>query len=291
MDHREGSFEGAGGLRIAWQAWRGEGAARSVIVLCHGVSEHAGRYRHLVDRLVPAGHHVYGLDHRGHGRSEGPRAFIDSLDNVVSDFDRLVDQARTDEPDLPLFGLGHSLGGAIALQYALEHQDRLDGLVLSAPLAALEAAPAPVRLVSKVLSRVAPRLGIFAVDAEGISRDAGEVRAYEEDPLVYRGKLPVRTLAEATRAIETFRERVPDLTLPLLVMHGTEDRLTPPAGSRMVDERAGSTDKTLRLYDGLYHELFNELPEDRERVLDDLAGWLDAHSAAVAAGSAEQRSG
>ena len=280
MDKHDGSFDGKGGVRIAWQAWRAEGPGRSVVVLCHGVSEHAGRYGHVVERLLPEGHHVYGLDHRGHGRSEGPRAYIDSLDSAVADVDTLVDQARTDEPDLPLYLLGHSLGGCIAIEYALAHQDRLDGLILSAPLAAVEAASPAVRGVSRVLSRLTPRLGILEVDSAGISRDADEVRAYEQDPLVYRGKLPVRTVAVMAAAIETFSERVPTLTLPLLVMHGSEDRLTAPGGSRMVDARASSEDKTLHIYEGYYHEIFNEPPAERERVLDDLAGWLDEHSEA-----------
>lgn len=280
MDHRSETFTGAGGLRIAWQRWGADRPARSVVVISHGVSEHSGRYRHVIDRLVPEGHNVYAVDHRGHGRSEGKRVVLDRMDNVVADLDQLVVQARADHPDLPLFLLGHSLGGCVAISYALEHQDRLDGLVLSAPLAALEAAPPAIRIVSKVLSAATPTLGIIKVDSEGVSRDPVEVRAYEEDPLVDRRKLPVRTVAEAAKAVEGFPDRVGALRLPLLIMHGSEDRLTPVGGSRMVDERAGSEDKTLLIYDGLFHEIFNELPADRERVLDDLSGWLAAHAPA-----------
>jgi alpha-beta hydrolase superfamily lysophospholipase len=126
-----------------------------------------------------------------------------------------------------------------------------------------------------VLSVVTPRLGVYSVDPELVSRDPAEVLAYREDPLVHHGKLPARTVAELTAAIERFETDVPKLELPLLVMHGTADELTPPDGSRMVERLAGSADKTLILYDGLYHELFNELREDRERAFADLTGWLE----------------
>ena len=288
MEHRDGGFDGAGGLRIAWQAWEGREPARSTVVIAHGVSEHSGRYGHVVERLVPAGHDVYAIDHRGHGRSEGRRVLLDRMDNVVADLDQLVSRAVADHPGRPVFLLGHSLGGCVALAYVLRHQDRLGGLILSAPAAALESASPVVRILSRVLSAVTPGLGVMKVDSGAISRDAAEVRAYEEDPLVDRGKLPARTVAEAAKAIDGFPDRVAEIRVPLLVLHGGEDRLTAVAGSRMVDERAGSEDKTLRVYDGLYHEIFNELPADRARVLDNLVAWLDDH---VPAANAEARAG
>jgi alpha-beta hydrolase superfamily lysophospholipase len=150
--------------------------------------------------------------------------------------------------------------------------------VLSAPLAALEAASPVQRLAGRVLSVVAPSLGVVGIDATAVSRDPEVVADYDADPLNYHGKLPARTVAELTSAIDGYPDAVSRFRLPLLAMHGTADRLTPVAGSEMVVERAGSQDKTLELYDGLYHELLNE-PE-RQRVLDDIAGWLDARFAA-----------
>jgi acylglycerol lipase len=276
--HRDGNLDGEGGRSLYWQAWLPEGEPRAVVVLSHGASEHSGRYRYLYERVVPAGYAIYAIDHRGHGRSEGPRAFVDRMDNVIADLDQLVDKAVAAHPGKPLFLLGHSMGGCVALTYALAHQDKLTGLALSAPLAALAAAPAPLRLIAKGLSVVAPKLGVYEVDADGISRDPAEVRAYDTDPLVYRGKLPARTVQELSDAVALFPDALSSLKLPLLIMHGTGDPIVPIAGSEMVAQRAGSQDLTFHRYEGFYHELFNEPAGERERPLGDLADWLAAHS-------------
>ncbi len=278
IDHREGTFTGAGDLEIYWQSWRADLPVKAVVVISHGAGEHGGRYRHAVERIVPAGYPVYAHDHRGHGRSEGQRAVIDRMRNATADLDAFLALAREAEPGPPLILLGHSMGGCISLDYVLEDQSRLDAVVLSAPAAKLEQASAAVRLTSRVLSALTPGLGVFAVDAELISHDPAEVEAYRTDPLVHQGKLPARTIAELAAAIESFEDRMGSLTLPLLGMHGSEDRLAPVEASRMVNRLARSEDKTLNVYDGLRHEIFNELPADRERVIDDLLAWLDAHA-------------
>jgi acylglycerol lipase len=277
-EHREGSFAGAGGLEIYWQSWRADFPAKAIVVISHGAGEHGGRYRHVVERIVPAGYPVYAHDHRGHGRSEGKRAVIDRMRNATADLDTFIGQAREAEPGPPLILLGHSMGGCISLAYILEDQSKLDAVVLSAPAAKLEQASAPVRLASRVLSAVTPGLGVFEVDAELISHDPEEIEAYRTDPLVHQGKLPARTIAELAAAIETFEDRMGNLTLPLLGLHGSEDRLAPVEASRMANRLAGSEDKTLKVYEGLRHEIFNERPADRERVIGDLLGWLDAHA-------------
>jgi acylglycerol lipase len=260
-------------VEIYWQAWLPEGDPRAVVVLAHGASEHGGRYAWVGEQLAERGLALYAGDHRGHGRSSGPRAYIDRLDNAVADLDRVVDIARRAHPDVKTFLLGHSMGGAVALSYSFEHQDRLDGLVLSAPLAALEAASPVLRLAGQALSLLLPRAGVVPIDSEGVSRDPAVVRDYEADPLNHHGKLPARTVAELTGAIAGYPERVRELTLPILTMHGSADRLTPPEGSEMIVERAGSKDRSIIRYDGLYHELLNE-PE-RQRVLDDIVGWME----------------
>jgi acylglycerol lipase len=272
--HEEGRLRGEGGLELYWQAWLPSGEPRAVIVLAHGASEHSGRYAWTGEELAESGYATYAIDHRGHGRSEGRRAVIDRMANAVADLDKLVLQVSETHPGRPVVLLGHSMGGAVALSYTIEHQDRLDALVLSAPLAALEAASPVTRLAGRALSVVAPGLGVFAIDSTAVSRDPQVVRDYDADPLNYHGKLAARTVAELSSAIDGYPDAVPDFELPMLVMHGTDDRLTPIAGSEMVMERAGSADKTFKRYDGLYHELLNE-PE-REQVLDDIADWLDA---------------
>jgi acylglycerol lipase len=274
-EHSDGTFEGAGGLRIFRQAWTPP-AVRAVVVLAHGASEHSGRYAWTAEQLAARGYATHALDHRGHGHSEGTRAYVDRMDNVVADLDQLVRFAAEQHPDAPVFLLGHSMGGCVALAYAIQHQDKLDGLILSAPLAALEAASLATRAAGRVLSVVAPRLGVFGIDSSGVSRDPEVVRDYDADPLNYHGKLPARTVAELADTVGAFDEEVPRLTLPLLVMHGTADPIVPPEASDMVSERASSEDKTYLRYDGLFHEILNE-PE-RERVLGDIADWLDART-------------
>jgi acylglycerol lipase len=278
--HEDGRFQGERGLEIYWQAWLPDGEPRAVVVLAHGASEHSGRYEWTGDQLTARGYAVYALDHRGHGQSAGGRAVIDRMSHAVEDLHTLVERAGAAHPGRPLVLLGHSMGGAVALSYTIEHEDALDALVLSAPLAALEAAPPVARIAGRVLSVVAPSLGVVAIDATAVSRDPQVVADYEADALNYHGKLPARTVSELARAIDGYPEAVTHFKLPMLVLHGTADRLTPIAGSEMVVERAASDDKTLKRYDGLFHEILNE-PE-RQQVLDDIAGWLDARFPAPA---------
>ena len=266
-------------MRIYWQAWLPEGEVRAAVVIAHGASEHGGRYRYVVERLVPEGFAVYAIDHRGHGRSAGKRAQIDRMAHVVGDLDALVDHVAGAQPGKSVYLLGHSMGGCIAITYALAHQDKLAGLALSAPLAALEAAPLPLRVLARSLSVVRPDAGVYQVSSAAISRDPEEVRAYDEDPLNHHGKLPARTVQELADAIDRFDAEAAVLELPLLVMIGTADELVPPAGGRMIHDRASAADKTLMTYDGFYHELFNEPPGERDRPLDDLAAWLSERTA------------
>jgi acylglycerol lipase len=276
MTHVDGRFSGAGGVDLFWQAWT-PADPRAVVVIAHGAGEHSGRYEHVARRLVDAGYAVYALDHRGHGRSAGRRALVDRMDQAIADVRTLVGRAASENPGRPLFLLGHSMGGTISIAFAARHQDELAGLALSGPVAVLEAASPALRVVASVLSTLTPNLGVFGVDPSLVSRDPEVVRAYREDPLVFHGKLPARTVAELAAAVGRFPAEVPQIRLPLLVMHGTKDALAPVAGATMVHERAASTDKTLRLYEGLYHEILNE-PE-RQTVLGDLLSWLDDRSA------------
>jgi acylglycerol lipase len=273
--HEEGAFPGVGGVSIFWQAWLPPGPCRGVVVIAHGAGEHSGRYLHVATRLVREGYAVYALDHRGHGRSDGPRALLDRMDNLVADLDTLVVRAAESHPGLPVFLLGHSMGGTVSLCYALQHQDRLDALVLSGPLAAIEAAPAVVRIAAKALSALIPRLPAIGVDPSLVSRDPAVVEAYKTDPLVHHGKLPVRTVAELAAAVESFPDAVPRITVPTLILYGTADQICPTEGSVMLARRIGATDVSVKSYPGLYHEILNEPEQDQ--VMDDLSAWLHAH--------------
>lgn len=276
MNHATAFLPGAGGRAIFWQSWTPDATARAVVVIVHGAGEHSDRYAHVAVRLVADGYAVYAPDHRGHGRSEGSRALIDRIDNAVADLDRLVLTAAERHPEAAAFMLAHSMGATIALRYALAHQDRLSGLVLTGALAALDAAPAPVRLAGRLLSAVAPQLPLISVDSTLVSREPSVVTAYQRDPLVHHGKLPARTVAELARAVEAFPSAVAAIRLPALILYGTADQLCPPAGSEMLARRIGGADTTLKAYEGLFHEILNE-PE-RDAVLDEICAWLSART-------------
>lgn len=279
--HEQGYREIAPGRSGYWQAWLPQDPARAVVVIVHGLHEHSARYAHVGARLAAAGFAAYAADHRGHGRSDGRRANIERMALIVADLSSFVRFALERQPNLPVFMLGHSLGGLIALHYASEPratQPRtvLAGLVVSGPAVQARAGSALQRRLAGVFSALVPNLGVVALDADQkISRDPEVIRAYRADPLVYCGKLKARTGAEILATMEDLPARLPRLSLPLLLLHGTEDRICRPAGSAMVHDTVSSPDKTLHHCQGLYHEVFNE-PE-REAILTHLLSWLTQH--------------
>ncbi len=273
--HSEGTFPGALGGWTYWQSWT-PAAPVAVVVLVHGVAEHSSRYAHVAGRLNTAGYAVYGLDHRGHGRSSGMRGNLGRFVGAVADLHAVRRLAEAALPGLPVFLLGHSLGGLIALDYVTTTgADGLRGLALSGTAIDPSIGTRLERRLAPMLSAFIPGLGVTAFDATWISKDPDVISAYRTDPLVYSGKVRARTGAESLRAITRISRALAELHLPVLVMHGSEDRLASPDGARELVRRIGSPDTTLRLYDGFYHEIFNE-PE-REQVFSDLVQWLDAH--------------
>jgi alpha-beta hydrolase superfamily lysophospholipase len=249
--------------RLYYQAWPVE-PARGHVIISHGFAEHSGRYAHVAAALNEEGLAVWAPDHRGHGQSQGERANIESVWSAVADLDLLVDVVRRAAPDAPVFLVGHSMGGLIAAAYAIEHQDRLHGLALSGAL--LHIAP---ELLSLADLPEIPDLGL----ADAVSRDPQVVSAYKEDPLVYLGP-PPRGFLEAAGQVEEVRARLPELTLPVLVMHGSGDLLVSPQALRDVVASVASEDVTSVLWPGLWHEIFNE-PE-RDAVIRTLREWITA---------------
>jgi alpha-beta hydrolase superfamily lysophospholipase len=274
MQRREATLTGQGGVSLYIRAWLPDMPAVGVIVIAHGLAEHCGRYEHVAANLVSQGYAVYALDHRGHGKSGGRRANIDRFAYLIEDLDLLFAQARAAHPGLPVTLIGHSMGGAIAFAYALRHQQALKGLVLTAPALGTKLVPRLQLLFVRFLSVVLPNMGAITLPATAVSRDPAVVQAYETDPLNYRGAVPARTVAELFAAMGSFPAAAPALTLPVLILHGTSDLLVPREDTLPVVDRMGSRDKTLNVYEGLYHEVFNE-PEQAQ-VLADLDAWLAA---------------
>ncbi|MFD4295369.1 alpha/beta hydrolase [Rhodococcus sp. NPDC058505] len=276
MTRTEGSFTGNHGTRITYDTWTPDGAPVAILVLAHGFGEHARRYDHVVRRLTDLGLVVYAPDHRGHGRSGGKRVELREWRDFTDDLHRVFAIARAAHPGLPVYLLGHSMGGAIALDYALDHQADLAGLILSGPAVDVASeTPGVVVALGKMLGRYLPGLPVETLDANRVSRDPKVVAAYNADPLVHHGKVPAGIARGLIVNAESLPARLPALTVPLLLMHGEQDGLVNVNGSRMIASTAGSTDLTYREYPGLYHEVFNE-PE-REQVLGDVVEWLAAH--------------
>lgn len=274
---RRGTLTIQDGLSLHTQWRRPAAAPRATVVIVHGYAEHCGRYGNVARTFTDAGAAVFAYDQRGYGRSGGRPAYVDHFDQYLDDLDRFLAFVRSQEPDAPLFLFGHSMGGLVALKYVLDRHPAIAGLMLSAP--ALEVNPdlAPVvRRLAQTLGRLVPTLPTVRSPDGALSRDPSVVRAAQEDPLNYHGRIPARTGAELLRTGASVRARLDELDRPFLVVHGTADPLAEPKWSRRLYDRATAADKMLRLYDGRYHESFHDY--GRDEVLADLSGWLRERS-------------
>ncbi|MDD5287825.1 MAG: lysophospholipase [Dehalococcoidales bacterium] len=276
MQHTEGKFPGCKNLNLYYQSWVPDGIPIAVLVVVHGLAEHSGRYANLVNYLVPRGYAVCSFDLRGHGKSEGTRGYVERFSCYIDDLKTFCDMVCNEHKSTRVFMVGHSMGSAIAIAYAIKYQNELDGLILSgATLKAGASISNLDKLMAKVLSVFLPKMGVAVLDASAISRDKAVVDAYVNDPLVYRGKVSARLGAELLRIIEKLPKQIPQISLPILIMHGAIDRLSDPASSKMLYELVQSKDKTLNVYEDFYHEIFND-PE-RQKVFSDMETWLKRH--------------
>jgi len=251
------------------------GKARGVVLLVHGFNSHSGYYAWVADRLVASGLAAYAVDLRGRGQSDGERFFVESMEDYVHDVETLAAIAREREPGLPVFVLGHSAGGVVACVYALEHQSELAGLVCES-FAYQVPAPDLALAVLKGLSHIAPHAHVLKLENKDFSRDPGAVQAMNEDKLIANEVQPTQTVAAMVRADERLEKEIPLLKLPVLILHGTLDKATKPAGSQRFYDRSGSKDKTLKLYEGHFHDLLNDV--GREEVMEDITGWIAART-------------
>lgn len=281
--HRESTFAGHGDLALYTQSWR-PAAPRAALIVVHGLKDHSANYVELAGRLTAEGFAVHALDLRGHGRSPGERSFVTSFAEHTGDLEKFVAHVRAAEPGLPIFLFGHSMGGAIATTYTLDHQDQVAGLVLSAAALQLDpkVSPGLVKLTRK-LGAKHPTWRVLKLKPKHFSRDPAVVAAVRGgDPLVDAKKIPASTAAALIDAIDRIQRDAPKLTVPLLILHGDADRITPPAGSRALHDRAASRDKTLTLLPGFFHDLLHE--PDHERVLVDITRWLLTHASPTPSG-------
>ena len=276
MNHIEGKFKGVRNANIYYQAWLPEGNVKAVLLVVHGLGEHSGRYMNVVNHFVPLGYAVYGLDHIGHGKSEGMREVVERFEDYTDTLTIYYNMVKGWQTGKPIFLLGHSMGGLMAAYYLLDHQADFRGAVISAPGIKVSARISQAAItIGKILSVLAPKAGVLALDVNGISRDPEVVTAYVNDPLVFHGKTPARLAAELVKTMSRVTAEVDKSTLPFIIVQGGQDKLVDPAGAQMLYDKASSKDKTIKVYDGLYHEVFNE-PE-RARVLKDVETWLAAH--------------
>jgi alpha-beta hydrolase superfamily lysophospholipase len=270
----EETFTGLRNFNIFFRSWRPATGPRAVAVIVPGFNSHSGYYGWAAEQLVAKGLAVYALDLRGRGKSDGERFFVESFDDYVADVVRFVTLAKSREPGLPAFLLGHSAGGVISCLYALDHQGELTGLICESFAHQL---PAPdfALAVLKGLSHVAPHAHVLALKNETFSRDPAVVAAMNADPLIAHETQPTQTVAAMVRADERLKREFPRITLPVLILHGTLDKDAKPSGSQFFYDTAGSSDKTLKLYEGHVHDLLNDV--DKELVMADITSWIDRH--------------
>ncbi len=268
----EETFLDSEGVKIFYRTWRPTGAPRAIIVICHGVNSHGGQYVWAAEQFAGRGFIVHAIDLRGRGKSGGRRFYVDHIDQYVDGLAKLISIAKCKDAGLSVYLLGHSAGGVVSCTYVLDNQKQLAGFICES-FAFRVYAPRPALALIKGLSRIAPGLPVLRLKNEDFSRDRKAVAQLNADPLTRNEKQPAATVAALVRADERLEREFGKVTLPVLIMHGTADKATVPAGSEMFHDRAGSKDKTLKLYEGRFHDLLADL--GRQDVVDDMARWID----------------
>ncbi|PZX52784.1 alpha-beta hydrolase superfamily lysophospholipase [Algoriphagus ratkowskyi] len=274
MKHLETSYTAHDGQKLYLQAWMVD-APKASMLLVHGLGEHSGRYEHLVEKLNEIGVSVFTFDGRGHGKSaEGkPDAYFESYQDYLKDIDALFGKVKSYVPGVPAFLYGHSMGGGLVAAYTLQYQPETAGVVMSSPaIKAAEGTSLFLIAISSIMSKYFPKLKALQLDAQKISRIPEEVEKYRKDPLIYTEAIPARTAYELLQMMRYIEDKAAEFTRPFLLLHGTDDGLTNPKGSEMLFEKASTTDKTIRIFPGAFHELINDL--DREEVIRLIVDWI-----------------
>lgn len=274
MKHDEGFFRSGRDANIYYQHWLPKDQPKVALLIVHGLAEHSGRYMNVVNHFVPLGYAVYGIDLFGHGRSDGTRVFVDRFQDFIDSVKTYFDMIRDWQPEVPIYLVGHSMGGLIGAAYLLDYQHELAGAILSGPAVKVQESTSSITILAgKLLSTLMPRFGLMQLKADSICRDPEVVQAYVDDPLVHTGKVTARLAAEMLKAMQRITGRVSEIVLPVIIVHGSEDRLVDTDSAQMLYDGVGSADKAIKIYEGLYHEVFNE-PEHKQ-VLEDVEMWLE----------------
>jgi acylglycerol lipase len=275
MQSQTSTFENKTGLSIFTRTWLPDQTIRGVIVIVHGLNSHSGYYQWVAEQFTAQNYAVYALDLEGHGQSEGERFYVQSIYDYVNEVDKLVDIAKAAHQGLPVFVLGHSAGGVVSCLYALEHQEKINGLICESFAYQL---PAPdfALAVLKGLSHLAPHLHTIKLKNEDFSRNPAVVEFMNNDPLIANESQPTKTMEQLVLADERLKKDFSLITLPVLILHGTKDNAAKYGGSQFFYDHVGASDKTIKLYEGHYHDLLNDV--DKEKVMTDIENWVINHN-------------
>lgn len=275
MATTEETFGSTGHMNIFLRSWLPEGEPRAVVVICHGVNSHGGQHAWTAERFVEQGYAAYALDLRGRGRSDGERFYVEDIADYVADVSGTIAIAKSRHPGLKVFLLGHSAGGVTSCTYVLDNQQELAGFICES-FAFQVPAPGFALAAIKGLSHIAPHLGVLKLKNEDFSRDPEWVAKLNSDPYIKDEVQPAATVAALVRADERMRREFETITIPVLILHGTEDHATVCHGSEFFYEHAGSSDKTLKIYQGHYHDLLADL--GKESVMGDVLEWVETRT-------------
>ena len=280
---KESTFEGVGGLKIFTCSWQPQGRTRGVVIIVPGFNSHSGQYLWVGEQFAAKDLAAYAIDLRGRGRSEGERYYVEKIEDYTDDVATLVRTAKSENPGLPVFVLGHSAGGVVSCVYSLDHQSEIDGLICESFAYDLPV-PGFILTLLKGFDYIAPHLHVYTLKNEHFSRDQLAIDSMNNDPLIKGESEATQTAKVMIDAARRLHQEFPLIKLPVLILHGTDDKATNPSGSQFFYDNAGSTDKTLKLYEGHYHDLLNDV--DKEVVMADIKDWIDARVPATRTKSA-----
>ncbi|MEE9599364.1 MAG: lysophospholipase [Anaerolineales bacterium] len=274
MKHQDGFFSNKENQSIYYQNWFPDESVRAVLLIAHGLNEHCGRYQHLAEYFVNEGYAIYGFDYPGHGRSEGTRSYIKDFSEFTETLLIYIEKIKEWQPYLPIFILGHSMGGLVGAHLLIDHPDQVAGAILSGSLILVPDNISPITItIGKIISTILPKLGLAAIDSSGLSRDPNIIKAYRADPLVITGKVTTNLSIKMNQAMDRVVTDGGKINLPLLLLHGKADYIVDPVSTQFLYDLVSSENKKIIYYEGLYHEIYNE-PE-HDQVFEDVSSWLN----------------